>query len=126
MKTETIIKRILKKIKDRKQLFAFTLAETLLTLVIIGVIAGMTIPLVIGNVDEQVRSARVKKVYSTYAKAFTMARAFGADMLFEEVDKSQEKMNDWYDEFLKKNLNTYKVCYDTPGCWNSGDVFSPE
>ena len=102
---------------------AFTIAEVLLTLVIIGVIAAMTIPTITGNVGEQERAAKVKKVYSTYGKAFTYARAFGADMEFQEVDKSQEAMNAWYNEFMKNRLSTLKVCYDTRGCWNSGNTY---
>jgi len=102
---------------------AFTLAEVLLTLVIIGVIASITIPTIVNNVGEQERAAKVKKVYSTYGKAFTFARAFGADMEFQEVDKSQEAMNAWYNEFMKTRLSTLKVCYDTKGCWNDGNTY---
>ena len=102
---------------------SFTLAEVLITLVIIGVIAVMTVPAVMNTIGEQERAAKVKKVFSTYGKAFTYARAFGADMEFQEVDKSQEAMNAWYDEFMKNRLSTLKVCYDTKGCWNNGNTY---
>lgn len=109
--------------KNHEIIKAFTLAEVLLTLVIIGVIAAMTIPTLNNTVGEQECAARVKKVYSMYGKAFTFARAFGADMDFAQVDKSQQAMNDWYDEFLKPRINTLKVCYDSKGCWNKGNTY---
>lgn len=102
---------------------AFTLAEVLITLVIIGIVAGMTVPTIQAIFDEKQRAAKVKKIYSTYAQAFIFARAAGADMEFEEVDKNQQKMNEWYDEFMRPRLSTFKICYDSPGCWNGGDTF---
>ncbi len=106
-----------------KKRFAFTLAEVLLTLIIIGVIAAITVPVLQTMVGEQERTAKVRKVYSMFAQAFTFARAAGADMEFEEVDKDQQKMNAWYDEFMRPRINTMKVCYDAPGCWNEKDTF---
>lgn len=47
----------------------FTLAEVLITLVIIGVIAAMTIPTVINNYRKQEYVSKLKKVYSTLAQA---------------------------------------------------------
>ncbi len=106
-----------------KKIIAFTLAEVLLTLTIIGVVAAMTVPTVMKTTGERERSAKIKKMYSMYGKAFIFARAMGADMDFAEVDKSQQAMNDWYDEFMKPRLSTLKVCYDSPGCWNKGDTY---
>ena len=110
-------------IKESNRKSGFTLAETLITLVIIGIIAMITMPAIYSAYEERERAAKVKKVYSTFAQAFMFARVFGADMSFEEVDKSQAAMNAWYNEFMKSRLNTVKVCYDSPGCWNEGDTF---
>ena len=101
----------------------FTLAEVLITLVIIGVVAAMTVPVIQAVVDERDRAVRIKKIYSMYAQAFTFARAFGADMEFQEVDKSQEAMNAWYNEFMRPRVITMKICYDSPGCWNPGSTY---
>ncbi|MBQ2870396.1 type II secretion system protein, partial [bacterium] len=43
---------------------AFTLAETLITLSIIGVIAAMTVPTLMSNIDKQTYVTGAKKAYS--------------------------------------------------------------
>lgn len=58
---------------DATRLFkAFTLAEVLITLGIIGVVAEMTIPTVINSTKKQDIVVRVKKIYSTLSQATTM------------------------------------------------------
>ena len=101
---------------------AFTLAEVLIALVIIGIIAAITVPTIISNVEERERTARVKKVYATLANAMTRVKADGGDMIFDVVNENTENIKSWYDTYLKKYLITTKVCYDTKGCWNSGDT----
>ena len=43
---------------------AFTLAEVLITLGIIGIVAAMTLPVVIGNYQKKVTAAKVKKFWN--------------------------------------------------------------
>lgn len=50
-------------------LLAFTLAEVLITLGIIGVIAAITIPVVIGSSEKQVIVSKVKEAYSIISQA---------------------------------------------------------
>ena len=47
----------------------FTLAEVLITLVIVGIIAAMTIPTLINKTNNQEYVSRLKKTYSTMAQA---------------------------------------------------------
>ena len=54
---------------------AFTLAEVLVTLGIIGVVAAMTLPSVIATHKKHEAEARLKKVYSTLNQAFLAAQA---------------------------------------------------
>ena len=61
-----------------KQLFqkaGFTLAEVLITLGIIGVVAALTIPSIIENVEKQVTIVKLKKVYTTLAQAVKLSEA---------------------------------------------------
>ena len=44
----------------------FTLAEVLITLGIIGVVAAMTLPTVINNVQEKQFHSKFKKAYATF------------------------------------------------------------
>ena len=53
---------------------AFTLAELLITLVIIGVIAALTIPAVMFSTDEKQAAAGLKKAMMTLNQAVDMAR----------------------------------------------------
>jgi len=52
---------------------AFTLAEVLITLAIIGVVAAMTIPTLITKYDEYVTVVKVKKFYSMFSQAYQLA-----------------------------------------------------
>lgn len=56
-----------------KKTIAFTLAEVLITLGIIGVVAAMTIPTLMNNTNNQEIVSRVKKVYSSFTQAFSQA-----------------------------------------------------
>lgn len=50
--------------------YGFTLAEVLITLGIIGVVAAMTMPSLIASHKEKETVSKLKKVYSTLSNAF--------------------------------------------------------
>ncbi len=52
---------------------AFTLAEVLITLGIIGVVAALTIPTLISDYKEKVIVSKVKKMYTTLSNAYQLA-----------------------------------------------------
>lgn len=52
---------------------AFTLAEVLITLAIIGVVAALTVPTVIRNYQERQTISALKKAYAQLSQAFNMA-----------------------------------------------------
>lgn len=52
--------------------FAFTLAEVLITLGIIGIVAALTIPNAIKNYQDKVRLTQLKKSYSIISQAHTL------------------------------------------------------
>ncbi len=54
---------------------AFTMAEVLITLGIIGIVAAMTLPTLIKNHQRKETEARLKKAYSTISQAFMAAQA---------------------------------------------------
>ena len=64
-----------------KDLKAFTLAEVLITLGIIGVVAAITMPILIGNYQKTVWTNQLKKCVSTLEQGFQMALA--TDGVFE-------------------------------------------
>ncbi len=59
-------------IKNNKN-FAFTLAEVLITLAIIGIVAAITIPSLVQKYQEKARVTALKKFYATITQAVQMA-----------------------------------------------------
>ncbi len=59
---------------EQKIKSGFTLAEVLITLGIIGIVAAMTIPGLIAKHQKIVTATQLKKAYTTIAQAFTMAQ----------------------------------------------------
>ena len=75
-----------------KKLRAFTLAEVLITLGVIGVVAAMTLPSVINHYQKQATALKVKKFYNMMNNAINRSIVDNGDV------------NTWYPE--RKN-NTY-------------------
>lgn len=91
---------------------AFTLAEVLITLGIIGVVAAMTLPSLISKYDKKVATTRLKKFYTSYLQAISLSdfensSVEGADILLS--GSSPDQMLDWYNRYLKSYLKTVKV-----------------
>ncbi|MBQ3641749.1 type II secretion system protein [bacterium] len=110
---------------------AFTLAEVLITLVVIGVVAAITLPTMIQNYNEQERAAKVKKAYSTIAQALIKADALGGGSDFEAADGSDESIKEWYDTYMAPGLSTIRYCiYGNTmrqnGCWSTEDTIDAE
>jgi len=100
----------------------FTLAEVLITLVIIGVVAAMTIPTTISKYQEQERKTRIKKTYSTLSNAFMRSKADKGDFVLDNFD--EDSIADWYNTYLKPYLITVKTCYNgAAGCWGGYTKF---
>lgn len=58
-----------------KDFYGFTLAEVLITLGIVGIVAAMTLPTLKNTYDKQVRSAQFFKLYSEITNAFQLTLA---------------------------------------------------
>ena len=64
---------------------AFTLAEVLITLGIIGVVAALTIPTLINNYNKKQTLSKLKQSYSILSQALTMAQVKDGDPTTWEV-----------------------------------------
>ena len=82
-----------------KKSSAFTLAEVLITLAIIGVVAAMTIPGVILRTNQQEYKSGFKKAISVLNQAVTMNLAMDNDS--PEYQKSTQELHD----YLIKRMN---------------------
>lgn len=56
-----------------KKKFAFTLAETLITLAVIGIVVALTIPTLVQNYKKKEYSTRLKKFYSMMSQAIKLS-----------------------------------------------------
>lgn len=85
---------------------AFTLAETLITLMIIGVIAAITVPALNQNIKRQEYAAGCLKAYSSLSQAVNrMKTEFGPVGLGKKWNDPDE-----FWEAFSKQMNTLKVC----------------
>ena len=86
---------------------AFTLAEVLITLGIIGIVAAMTLPTLIINHRKQVTVNKVKKFYTVMSQATNSAIAeYGSmeDWQGFTTTRNGEEMQNWFDTYLKPYL----------------------
>ena len=104
-----------------KRFKAFTLAEVLITLGVIGVVAGLTFPSLIQNYRNKVVESRLKKFYSAMNQAVIMAENDYGDkkIWFEDVGGAEfdEEGNPvpgssnaeiWFNKYFSPYLKTLK------------------
>lgn len=94
---------------------SFTLAEVLITLGIIGIVAAMTMPTIIGNYQKQVTINRLKKAYTVTAQAIELSKAEYGDL--DQWEWSSDT-TDFFDKYIVKNMKLTKNCKLGSGCWN--------
>ena len=98
--------------------FAFTLAEVLITLGIIGVVAALTLPSVIQNYQEKQLTTAWKKAYSDVANATLLMSQNNEDL------STEQKVGEAFARYLQID----KVCEAhkgiEQGCWRRGVYIS--
>ncbi len=108
---------------------AFTLAEVLITLGIIGIVAAMTIPTLISNYNEKQTVTKLQKVYATLKNAFEMSKVDHGD--YETwywnnipADNAQ-RTNYFWDTYIFPYLKVSKKCFPaSEECLPSDMTFS--
>lgn len=89
---------------------AFTLAEVLITLGIIGVVAALTMPSLMANYKKSVAKNQFKKTYSTLTNAFNQTvQDLGESVNCSHQSYTSEACKELWNEFVK-NLNVVKYC----------------
>lgn len=91
-----------------KSKFGFTLAEVLITLGIIGIVAAITIPGLITKYRRSVVETKLKKFYSTMNQAIRHSIADNEDIVFpDDLDKNSSEHSDVALKWYKENLTKY-------------------
>ncbi|MBP3925017.1 type II secretion system protein [bacterium] len=100
---------------------AFTLAEVLITLGIIGVVAAMTMPTLIQKHQERVTVNKVKKFYSVMSQAQLLAiKDHGYLDEWDVSDGRTKESAEKLAEYLKPYLKIAKDCGTSSGCLQYG------
>ncbi len=99
------------------KLFGFTLAETLITLGVIGVVAALTLPSVINNYRNKQLQVAFKAAYSIFSQTvINMVEEDGAGLKkkytkYDSASQSYVNANEFYDKFYKySKLNVIGKC----------------
>lgn len=79
---------------------AFTLAEVLITLGIIGIVAALTLPALIASNKEKARVTNLKKIYSQMQNAWNMAIAENGDATNWDLAKTDTGTKNEYGESI--------------------------
>lgn len=95
----------------------FTLAEVLITLGIIGVVAAMTIPVLIQKHQEKVTITKVKKIYSVFSNAYEMSKIENGDYS-EWGTQDEDAQSTIFADKIVPYLKTNKICgHESKGCF---------
>ena len=110
-----------------KKAFAFTLAETLIVMGIIGVVAALTIPNLNSSTANKEKVAKVMKVYSNLNDAFGRAQAvYGPVEEWVQLDNDSTSQITRIGERVSEFLKVSKTCGVTTNqsCFSSKTLIS--
>ena len=98
---------------------AFTLAEVLITLGIIGIVAALTVPNLVQGYRKHVVETRLKEFYTITQQAFKMAEVDNGDIanwgrygnpgnVYVENDVYNSNSDEWFDKYISPYLKEEK------------------
>ena len=94
---------------------AFTLAEVLITLGIIGVVAALTIPNVIKQYQDRVTVTKLQKAYSVLNQAFRQSENDnGSSELWQETPEISA--NEYFEKYWKPYFKAPELCLTYSDC----------
>ena len=94
---------------------AFTLAEVLITLGIIGVVAALTIPNIIKHYQNEVTVTKLQKAYSTLNQAFRQSENDNGSSEFWQ-ETPEISAHDYFEKYWKPYLKEPKLCQTYQEC----------
>ncbi len=106
---------------------AFTLAEVLITLTVLGVIAAITIPSVIRNFQDRATLTKIKEAYSILDNAFSQAVAEKGyiNTWVSSSSNTQQKIARDIQTNIKPYLKIRKDCYSSDGAGGCFKTYWP-
>ena len=121
--------KMAKSFNHNKHLKGFTLAEVLITLGIIGIVAAMTLPAVISGYKKSVVINKLRKNYSLFAQAVEMAElkhGFSDEWPTCTGASSFECTENFFKNYLSPELHVIKTCTQSnlSECWKTPQSLS--
>lgn len=106
-----------------RKVMGFTLAEVLITLGVIGVVAAMTLPSVINKYKEQETVNKVKKFYSVMSQAYMLSvKDNGYPNEWNVGNGATKTTAEQVATYLKPYLKIIRDCGTSSGCLNYKEV----
>lgn len=95
----------------KRELKGFTLAEVLITLGIIGIVAAMTLPTLVQHHKKKVVETRMAKFYSIFNQALLQSKIDNGDFKYWDFPKATdaEIMEKWHDRYIKPYVKILKT-----------------
>ena len=91
-----------------KNIKSFTLAEVLITLVVIGIIASITVPMVMANHKKTETASKLKKFYSTLTNAVKLSE-IDQGISSREWDYNNLSNVEFFEKYLAKYISYEKL-----------------
>lgn len=90
---------------------SFTLAEVLITLGIIGVVAALTLPTVVQSYKKKVVETRMAKFYTTFNEAIKLSEAVNGNFMDWEfpVNPDEATAQAWFDKYFRPYIKILKT-----------------
>ena len=102
----------------------FTLAEVLITLGIIGVVAAMTIPVLTAKYREKETISKLKKFYSTMSQAYLSITYNHGQIEEWGQTNSQQEATALAAGYFREFLNVSKDCAYKEGCFKNQEYYT--
>jgi len=108
----------MKKIRTK----AFTLAEVLITLAVIGIVASITIPSIVASHQKRVLETQFAKTYRTLQTAVNLAIAeHGSIESWNWADNfSLSQRKEFFDKYFLPHLNVARYCFGADSVGSNG------
>jgi len=99
--------------------YAFTLAEVLITLGIIGVVAAITLPILVQNYQKKVTVERLKQTYSILSQAIKMSEIDNGPVEEWNIpteSNAYEHGKQFSEQYITPYIKKVKVCSNAINC----------
>ncbi len=88
--------------------FAFTMAEILLSLTIIGVVAAITLPSLMGNINERTWNTQRKALYSRMSQAIAMMPSLNTyKEVWGIIEEEGTKPDEWQEGLITEGVDLF-------------------